>query len=176
MRINVDSPLIHTLSTICDVVVTTFLFLLCCLPVVTIGAALTAMQATMMSIAADNCAGVLSRFFGSFRDNFRLATLIWLPLAAVGAVVAVEIWGCWLTEQNSSMVLAVMRGLSLFSAALYGAVVSFVFPGIGRYHVTWKQALGNALVWVTKKPLITLGLLMILCAMAFRKFPVSSIG
>ena len=167
MRINPDSPIISTLGTIYDVVVTTFLFLLCCIPVVTIGAALTAMQATMMAIATDGCSGVLSRFFGSFKENFKLSTLLWLPLLAVGAVVAVEIWGCWLTEQNSTMVLAVMRGLSVFSATLYCAVAAWIFPGIAMYEVTWKQALRNALVWITRKPLHTLGLLLILAAMLF---------
>ena len=167
MRINLDSPIIHGLTVLYDVLVTTLLFILCCIPVVTIGAALTAMQATMMSIAADSCSGVLGRFFGSFKENFKLSTLLWLPLLALGAVVAVEIWGCWLTEQNSTQVLAVMRGLSVFAATLYSAVVAWLFPGIARYHVTGKQALQNTLVWITKKPLHTLGLLAILALMVF---------
>lgn len=170
MRINPDSPIIHTMTVIYDVLVTTVLFLLCCIPVVTIGAALTAMQATMMEIAADTSSGVLSRFFGSFRENFKLSTLLWLPLMAVGAVVAVEIWGCWLTEQNSTTVLAVMRGLSTFSAALYCAVIAWLFPGIAKYEVTWKQALRNSLVWITRKPLHTLGLLGLLALMLFGSY------
>lgn len=170
MRINPDSSIIHALAVIYDVVVTTFLFLLCCIPVFTIGAALTALQATMMEIAADTSSGVLSRFFGSFRENFKLSTLLWLPLMAVGAVVAVEIWGCWLTEQNSTVVLAVMRGLSAFSAALFCAVTAWVFPGIAKYEVTWKQALRNALVWTTQKPLHTLGLLGLLILMLFASY------
>lgn len=167
MRINPDSPILHSLSVIYDVVVTTFLFLLCCIPVVTVGAALTALQATMMEIAADTSSGVLGRFFGSFRENFKISTLLWLPLMAVGAVVAVEIWGCWLTEQNSTLVLAAMRGLSAFAAALFCAVTAWLFPGIAKYEVTWKQALQNALVWTTRKPLHTLGLLVLLGLMLF---------
>lgn len=167
MRINTDSPILHTLSTIFDVIVVTFLFLLCCIPVITIGASLTAMQATMMSIESDSCSGVLRRFFSSFKENFKISTLLWLPLAALGVMVAVTIWGCWLTEQNSTTVLAVMRGLSAFSATLYCAVTAWLYPGIAMYQVTWKQALQNSLVWITKKPLHTLGLLLILAAMLF---------
>lgn len=170
MRINPDSPIIHTLGVIYDVIVTTFLFLLCCIPVVTIGAALTALQATMMQLATDGCSGVLSRFFCSFKENFKLSTLLWLPLAVVGAVVAVEIWGCWLTGQNSTMVLAAMRGFSAFAAALYCAVMAWLFPGIAMYNVTWKQALRNALVWITQKPLHTLGLLLILALILFASY------
>lgn len=170
MRINLDSPIIHALNILCDVVVTTFYFLLCCIPVVTIGAALTALQATMMYIASDGCSGVTGRFFGAFRENFKISTLLWLPLLAVGGVVAVEVWGCWLTKQNSTMILAVMRGFSAFSAGLYCAVVAWLYPGIAMYEVTWKQALRNALVWITKKPLHTLGLLLLLALMLFASY------
>ena len=82
-------------------------------------------------------------------------------------MVAVEIWGCWLTEQNSTVILAVMRGLSAFAAALFCAVTAWLFPGIAKYEVTWKQALQNALVWITQKPLHTLGLLGLLALMLF---------
>ena len=38
MKINIDSPIIHALNTVFDVVVTTVYFIIGCIPVVTAGA------------------------------------------------------------------------------------------------------------------------------------------
>ena len=51
MQINLDGKLLGALTRIFDVIVATLLFALCCLPVVTIGASLSAVYATMLSIA-----------------------------------------------------------------------------------------------------------------------------
>lgn len=162
MRFNPDNPILHALSNIFDIVVTTFFFMICCLPVFTVGAAITAMQTTMMSIDVGGCTGVCATYWGAFRKNFKLSTLLWLPLMVIGAVVVVEVWGCWLTEQNSTMLLAMMRGMCLFSAVIYSGFVSYLFPGIGMYEVTWKQALRNSLYMMFKKPGYTLGLITLL--------------
>ena len=41
MRINLDNPIVHTLTCVFDTVLATFLFLVCCLPVFTVGASAT---------------------------------------------------------------------------------------------------------------------------------------
>ena len=67
MRINPDSPILLALSNAFDAAVVTVLGILCALPVVTLGPALTAMYATMMAIAEDRCSGTLRYFFNSFK-------------------------------------------------------------------------------------------------------------
>ena len=67
MRFDLDNPILLVLNRVFNAAVTTMLWILCCLPVVTVGAATAAMYATMMAIAADDCDGVLSNFFASFR-------------------------------------------------------------------------------------------------------------
>lgn len=52
-RLGPDSPLAQAISQFADAVVLNLLFLACCLPVVTAGAAWTAMQATMVEVARE---------------------------------------------------------------------------------------------------------------------------
>ena len=73
------------------VAVTYLLYIVCCLPVFTIGAATTALHATMLSIADDTCSGVLKKFFGAFKDDFKLSTVLWGIFAIVGAVVVADV-------------------------------------------------------------------------------------
>jgi len=164
MRINPDNSILHALTCIFDVIVATVLFLLCCLPVFTAGASLSAMYATMIAIAGDGCTGVVRYFFGAFRDNFKQASLLWLLAAAVGLVVAGDIMVCWGFDMEAGMMLSVMQGLTVFCTALYVAVSTYVFSGIAVYRVTWKQAVSNAIYWTMKKLPATLGLLL-LCAL-----------
>ena len=165
MRINLNGPILNALTRIFDALVATLLFVLCCLPVFTIGASTAAMYAAMISIAGDGCSSVTRRFFGSFRDNFKQATLLWLLSALVGLVVAGDIAACWAFEMEATMFLSVMRGLTVFCTALYLAMNIYVFSGIAVYHVTWKQAISNALFWTMKKLPATLGLLLLCAAM-----------
>ncbi len=166
MRLNLDSPTLHALANIFDVLVATVLFLLCCLPVFTIGASLSAMYAVLIAIAGNGCTSVIRSFFNAFRENFKQATILWLPAALVGLVVAVDITVCWGFEMEQTMILAVMRGLTIFCTALYLAVTTYVFSGIAVYRVTWKQAISNALIFSTKKLPETLGILGLWAAMA----------
>lgn len=164
MKINLDSPIIHALSTIYDVVLATAYFIIGCLPIVTIGASFTAMQSVMMNIAADSCSGVSRLYWESFKENFKLSTLLWLAFAAVGAVVWTDIGVCFIIEQQPSAMLSVMQGVTVFCTVLYLSMLVYTYAGLARYVVTFKQALRNALIWTLKKAHWTICLLLLWAA------------
>lgn len=166
MRMNLDNPVIHALARAYDILYATALFLLGCLPVVTLGASYTAMHATMMSIAADSCSGVWTQYTAVFRDNFSLSTKLWLASLPLGALVFTNIGICFVMELPASPMLSILRGLTVFTTALYASIFIYVFAGLSRFYVTWKQALSNALIWTVKKLHWTLCLLAITLLMA----------
>lgn len=183
MRINLDNSILRALTCIFDVIVATVLFLVCCLPVFTIGASLSAVYATMISIAGDGCSSVIRHFFDAFRDNFKQATPLWLLDAVVGLVVIVDIVVCWGFKMEATLILAIMRGLTVFCTCLYLAVSIYLFAGIGIYRVTWKQALTNALQWTMKMLPATGGLVLLsggmvasLFVLWYFAFPVIALG
>ena len=83
-----DGPLMNALSKLADIVICNILFVLCSLPVVTIGASLTALCTCMLELVYEGEAsdGLIFRdFWYSFRANFKQATILWLfCLAAFG--------------------------------------------------------------------------------------------
>ena len=183
MQINLDGKLLGALTRIFDVIVATVLFLICCLPVFTIGAAFSAVYATMIAIANDSCSSVTRHFFSVFRDNFKQATALWLPVAIVGAVVVVDIVVCWGFAMKATMILAVMRGLTIFCTCLYLAVSIYLFAGIAVYQVTWRQAFTNALQWSMKTlpatgglVLLSVGMVASLFILWYFAFPVIALG
>lgn len=183
MRINLDNSILHALTCVFDTIVATVLFLVCCLPVFTIGASLSAMYATMLRIAGDGCSGVVRCFFGAFRNHFKQASFLWLLDVLVGLVVAGDIMVCWGFDMEAGMMLSVMQGLTVFCTALYAAIGIYVFSGITVYQVSWKQAITNAFYWTMQKLPATAILLLLLAAMVvsvavlwFFAFPVIGLG
>ena len=167
MRINPDNSVIRVMSAIFDVAVTYLLYIVCCLPVFTIGAATTALHATMLSIAEDTCSGVLKKFFGAFKDDFKLSTGLWGIFAIAGEVVVADVIICVGFEMEQvNNVLYVMRGITVFCVVLYTLMLTYTFAGVAKFEVTWKQALRNALLFLVKFPLCSLGILVLNAAVA----------
>lgn len=170
MRINLNGPILSALTRIFDTIVATVLFLVCCLPVVTIGASVSAMYATMIAIAGDGCSSVVRHFFGAFKENFKQATFLWLLAALTGLLVAADITVCWGFAMEATLILSLMRGLTIFCTGLYTSMCIYVFAGIALYHVTWKQAVANAFYWTMKKLPATLCLLLLGAAIGVSVF------
>ena len=76
------------LGKLSDLVFCNILFILCSLPVVTIGASLTALYRCTLSIAADTEeTTIIRQFFKAFRRSFRRSTLLWLICLGAGALL-----------------------------------------------------------------------------------------
>jgi len=147
MRFNLESPIMVGLTKAYDVCLTAVYFLLCCIPVVTVGASLSALSFTMMSISSDECGGVTRMFFGTFRKEFKQATLAWLVMLAAGLVLVGDIYACWVWAQTNTAFLQVMRGMTVFFVLLYFFVSEYLYAGIAKFVVTFGQAFHNALVF-----------------------------
>ena len=168
MRINPDNRFIHVMNTVFDVAVTYIIYLLCCLPVVTIGAATTALHATLLSVLEDSCSGILQKFFGRFKADFKISSWLWLLFVLTGAVVVADVVICfgYVMEQVNS-ILYIMRGVTIFCVVLYTSMFQYTFAGLAKFEVTWKQALRNALWFMTKAPLYSMGIFVLTVAAAF---------
>ena len=81
-----DSPIGRLVGRILELVGLNLLWVVCSLPIVTAGAAACALHFAL-SPQRDEDEGGFRCFFRSFRQNFRQATLLWLPMLALGLLV-----------------------------------------------------------------------------------------
>ena len=81
-----ESPLFSKLNTLADLVLLNLLTILCSLPVVTAGASITALYYTMYKLRNQE-AKLYRAFFKAFKENFKQATIIWLVLLVIGALI-----------------------------------------------------------------------------------------
>src|SRR5699024_1479033 len=82
-----DSMLSRFLYLVGDIVTLHFLWLLCSLPIVTMGASTTALYYSCMKRIRTNEGYPTRNFFKSFKENFRQSTLIWLGMVIIGLIL-----------------------------------------------------------------------------------------
>jgi len=78
-----ESPIMRFLNAFADLIAVNLLMILFSLPIVTLGAAVTAGCRVTRDIANDELGKIIPSFWRTFRENFLQATLFWLPHLAV---------------------------------------------------------------------------------------------
>lgn len=150
-----DSVLMRGLTRLADVMILNFLFIVTSLPVVTLGASLTALNFTAMRIATGKCNSVSGDYFRSLRQNFRQGTIVGLILAGLGAVLAawyVVVTNLAIGPLAELVLLAIWYGL-IFS---FATMTVFVFPYLASFAGSTRQVLRNARLMSWKHPLTAL--------------------
>lgn len=137
-----DSKFMQVIARVADLIMLNILFLITCLPVVTIGAAISAMYDLCFRMMREEYSGIIKSYFSAFRSNFRQATALWGVFLLVG-VPAVY----YLTRLLS------MDGILQYSAALFLLILvvclmtaSYAFPWVSQFENTTVQTLKNALI------------------------------
>ncbi|MCR5195897.1 MAG: YesL family protein [Pseudobutyrivibrio sp.] len=86
-----DNKFIDGINKIADVFILCFFFLVCSIPVFTMGASMTAMYYTMHKCIFKN-RGYTTDFFRSFKENFRQATVSWVVFLVLFTILTGDIY------------------------------------------------------------------------------------
>ena len=75
-----NSPIVIFLNRFFDLLVLNWIFLFTCLPIITIGPAVTALYTVTIKMANGDNPYIIKTFFHSFTKNFKGSLFLWLPL------------------------------------------------------------------------------------------------
>ena len=129
------------LTDIFDLIFANLLFLICCLPVVTIGPAISALYKVCRNIQEDRGGGVASTFFSALKDNLKEGILAWLVIGGFLLLCGIDFW-YWLhfstgnLQRNMLILCGVITGLILMTA-------NWVFPIQFQFKNTVRHTLKN---------------------------------
>ena len=133
-----DGLLWRVLNTLTDVFALSVIWLFCCLPVVTIGPATTALYDSVVRCIRYQEAGPYKRFFRTFRADLGVSifsTILWI------AVIGFGLWSLSLLRCLGEA----SRSAAIASAAYYIIMVlpcgaaCWVFPILSRFTYSWKD-------------------------------------
>lgn len=139
---NLDAPVIQWLGKIGQMMLISVVWLVCCLPVFTVGAATAAMFRMMFNLKEEKYCG-LKEFFRAFRENFKKATALWLILLAGAALLAAGFYAVVLLENVTLRLIALMVFCLLFFLVYICAL--YVFPLTVYFENTVADTLRNAM-------------------------------
>lgn len=86
-----DNIVWRFLGRVADLVILNFLFLLCSIPIVTIGASWTALYSVTLKAVKNEESYIAKGFLEGFKENFKQSTIAWLVILLVGTVLFVDI-------------------------------------------------------------------------------------
>lgn len=155
------NPVLDVINTLCNFIVLNLVFLLTCLPVFTIGTALSSLYSVTLREASGEYGYLVRTYIKEFRKNLKHGTIAFLFLLPVGAVLLFNLafWHALGTTFGS-----VMTGLFLVAMLIWLMTGTYTFPLIARFENTTRQSLKNAFCLMMTNPKTTFGLLGIYVA------------
>ena len=138
---NMDSPLWRFLGRVADVMILNIVFLITCVPIVTIGAAWTSLSYVTLKMSRDEESYIVKSYLKAFRQNFRQATVIWVIALAAMSIFYMDFH--IIRNMDQSMAQAMFILLSAF-ALLFGITLIYVFPILAKFDNTIINTIKNA--------------------------------
>lgn len=138
---DIEGPVIQFLNRVADLMILNFLVILCCIPIITAGAAFTAMHYVLLKIVRKEEGYLLKGFFKSFKENFKQATLIWLGILVVAGLYAVDFYIFRNMDVEFSRYFII---LFLALAFVFILTALYAFPLLSRFNNSIKNILKNA--------------------------------
>ncbi len=134
------------MNKIVDVVVISFLWLLFCLPIFTIGASTTALFTVIRQVVRQEKGYVFKNFWGAFKLNFKQATGVWLLLLLIYGVLYADrtLMLTYFLPQGSP--IGMLHILFTFMMIYETIWAVYIFAYISRFEQDWKHVLKNAAI------------------------------
>lgn len=127
-----DGFLFQAINKFLDAIVLYLLWVVFSLPLVTMGASTTALFYTADKVIFHEEGKLISSFWGSFKQNFKQATLIGLLFGLVFCFLYLEVFYAY-TLYTGGYLHVLMFGVIMVVTALVIMWSSYVFPYIAKY-------------------------------------------
>ncbi|MGN0513324.1 MAG: YesL family protein [Lachnospiraceae bacterium] len=147
-----------------DIVFLNLVFLITCIPVVTIGNSLIALYCVSLKMAKGEEGYVVRGYFKAFKDNFKKGIIVGISLELI---LAVLIYDAIVLLQSDASYAFPGFFITVVAIAVIFAMMQYLFPLIARYENTIRNSVKNALLLaISKLPYTILLVLFPLTLMA----------
>ena len=165
MRFNwTDNVVMRALGKIGDMICLNVMWLICCIPIITIGASTTALYTVMLRMVKNEEGYIFRGFLKAFKSNFKQSTLIWLILLLLGIVWTVDLRVAGFMPGMAGIIL---RAIFLALGFILLSVMIYIFPLTARYENGIKATFKNALILTVAKLPYTFLMVAIVVAAVF---------
>lgn len=141
-----DNVLMRFSEKVLDIVTANLLFVVSCLPIVTIGVAKISLYQTMFEIKKSRRMPVFKIYIRAFKQNLRLG--LQLGLLELG-IVLISFLDLYLFWGQAGLAFQVLKAICLGILIFLTLVMLASYPIAARYELTWKEVLQKGLLLVS---------------------------
>lgn len=142
---SLDNGFFSFLSKVCDLIFLSFIFIIFCIPIVTIGPACTALYYATVKVIRRERGYVFREFFRSFKLNFKKGAIVGILLTIVYIILGFDLWAAYKSLDGSTLRFA-MFGVYLAITILALGFSVYVYPVLSRFDVTVRQLIKTVLI------------------------------
>ena len=141
-----DNFLMRFCEKVLDIVTVNLLFVVSCLPIVTIGVAKISLYQTIFEVKRSRRVPVFKTYMRAFKQNLKLGLQLGLLELGIFLISVVDLslfWGQ--TSLGFQLIKAICLGILIFLTL----VMLASYPIAARYDLTWKEVLQKGLLLVS---------------------------
>lgn len=141
-----DNFLMRFCEKVLDIVTVNLLFVVSCLPIVTIGVAKISLYQTIFEVKSSRRVPVFKTYMRAFKQNLKLGLQLGLLELGIFLISVVDLslfWGQ--TSLGFQLIKAICLGILIFLTL----VMLASYPIAARYALTWKEVLQKGLLLVS---------------------------
>ncbi len=160
-----DSPMMQGFDILKNVFLINIFTVICCIPIVTIGAAFSAMHYSMLKVVRNEEGYAAKMYFKAFKDNLKQGILSTIIMLAAIAIILFDFWYVLgmdtVAKENGTelwFTAPIFVSLAIISFFLI-VTLTWYFPIMAKFEATIGQNIKNACTMGLSHFLITLAML-----------------
>lgn len=138
---NMDNKFFVFMGRVADLIILNLLCVLCCIPVVTAGASITAMFYVTLKMVRNEESYIVKSFFKSFKENFKQATIINLIMLVTGSMLLLDMN---IARNMEGTLGKVLMFLFMVFVLLYAMIFVFIYPVLSKFYNTVRNTFVNS--------------------------------
>ena len=158
----VEGPVWNFLGKMTDIMILSLLFIVTSLPVITIGASLTALYAMMFRLSNNTEGRILKGYFKEFAAAFPRVTPLYLLMLLTAFLLAGDVYITMFTDMPGGRLL---MPVALVLAVMYVFFLHYFFPLFSKCDVPMKKVLLFSVMMPVREILRTLFMVFITAVM-----------
>ncbi|MBB5264585.1 putative membrane protein YesL [Catenibacillus scindens] len=146
---SMDSPLMQGLTKLLDCILLSILWLIFCIPIVTIGASTSALYYTANKAIRNNRGYIWQQFWKGFKSSFKQSTILWIVIALLMFLLYNDVKIVGIFGGDSSWVLGARVFFIAFFVVVCMAAV-YIFPYVARFSASIKSVVKNCIFMMVR--------------------------
>lgn len=139
-----DNKFFEVLGKITDIIILNLLCIVSCMPIITIGASITATYFVALQMVRNEETYIIREFIKRFKENFIFSTKVWSIILIIGLVLSFDFYISRLIL-NEYMRITLQFILTIVSI-IFIFLLTYVFPIISKFENTIKNTMINSIL------------------------------